>query len=116
MPWISRALRDRYVGQLVIAVPDPHVELWYLADRRAVARVLSERFAAEVPVHKCERGRYKTALRAAFRAGGVDPVSGGVEYGEEIGRVMDLPGACRNDPALRAFVEELRRAIRAGSS
>jgi hypothetical protein len=111
---IRDALGSRYPGSLVLAVPDPHVELWYLADRHAVAHVLDQNYAADVPRQKCERGRYKTALRDAFSRGGVDPVAGGIEFGGDIGQTMDLREACRNDAALNSFVGELRASLRTG--
>lgn len=114
---IDAVLRDRYPGRLVCAVPDPHVELWYLADRRALPQVLEADFPVEVPTRKCERGRYKDALRQACRQGGVEPVADGVEYGEEIAKLMDLDDARRNDDALGTFLNDLRGALRlAGTS
>ncbi len=106
------ALGSGYPGQLVVAVPDPHVELWYLSDPGALPRVLGEDFVAEVPPHKCERHRYKEALRQACRRAGVEPVAGGVEYGEEVAAAMDLDLACRHDEGLGRFRDDLRGALR----
>lgn len=109
---IEAAVGSEYPGQLVVAIPDPHVELWYLADRTAVARVLEENFAAEVPPMKCERNRYKDALRTACRRAGVEPTAGGVEYGDEIAAAMDLRTASGNDESIGRFLDDLEAAIR----
>lgn len=113
---VEAAVQDRYAGRLVVAVPDPHVELWYLADPRALPQVLGEDFRADVPAHKCERRRYKDALREACRNAGVEPISDGVEYGEEVASVMDLDLACRNDTSLSRFVDDFRAAVRSIST
>ena len=99
-----------YPGMVVVAAPDPHVERWYLADPCAVARSMGETAEADVPQKKCERGRYKAALRQAFVAFGIDPPLGGIESGDDIARVMNLKVACGlND--FRAFLDELRGGL-----
>ena len=114
---ITKHVKALYAGSLVVAVPDPHIEVWYLADPRAPSRALGGDAVAKVPTHKCERHRYKRALREAFREVGIFPVAGGVEYGSDIAGQMDLNGACRDDRSLGRFVDDLRSALRvAGSS
>jgi len=57
---------------LVCAVPDPHIERWYLEDAEALPRVVPG--ARPRPLrYKCERDRYKNALRNAIRAAGGEP-------------------------------------------
>ncbi len=104
-----------YPGRLVLAVPDPHVEVWYLSDPTALPRVLGEDFTAEAPPYKWERHRYKEALRQACRRAGVEPVAGGVEYGEDVAKAMDLDVACRREEGLGRFRDDLRGAIRAAA-
>lgn len=106
---------DLYPGVLVPAVPDPHIEKWYLADPQAVPRVLGERGTAVVPSMKCERSRYKTALVDAFSKYNVTPPLGGIEYGEDIVREMDFGVAARHDD-LERFVDEFRRSVRVVSA
>lgn len=101
-----------FAGLVVVAIPDPHVELWYLADPQALPRVLGGSFTAVVPAQKCERHRYKQVLREACRQGGVEPVAGGVEYGEEVARQMDLAVAAANNPAFARFLDDSRLALR----
>jgi hypothetical protein len=110
---IARVVGNRYAGRLVVAVPEPHVEIWYLADPRAVARAVGSDVTADVPTLKCERNRYKRALRQAFVGVGITPVAGGVEYGRQIAEGMDLALACRNDSSLARFVADVRGCLRA---
>ncbi len=103
--------------QVVCAVPDPHIERWYLSDPTALPRALGSFYkgrAQEVtlPPYKCRRGWYKQALRRAIEenAGFVPPL-GGTEYGQEIAEAMDLYRACKEDRTLKNFVDDLKEAF-----
>ncbi len=108
---LSLAERYEYRGRVVCAVPDPHVERWYIADPGCLQRVLRTAVAVELPARKCERGLYKRILRAAFAEAGIRPPLGGAEYGGDIAREMDLYVAQQNDRALKHFVDELKEAL-----
>ncbi|MGH8906621.1 MAG: hypothetical protein ACRD0K_08915 [Egibacteraceae bacterium] len=109
---IEQVVGDRYPGQLVIAVPDPHVELWYLADPDAPGRALGRAVPVQVPTYKCERARYKTLLREVFSAVGIQAPAGGIEFGDDIVAELDLDRACRNDRAFARLVGDYRAALR----
>ncbi len=113
--WINGLVGDSYAGTLVTAVPDPHVERWYLADPYAVSRAIDQCYRADLPPTRQRGQGYKRVLRSAFLKGGVDPPAGGPEYGEAIAAVMDLRTACRL-PELQQFVSDLRAALRRGSA
>jgi hypothetical protein len=100
-----------YAGKVVQAVPEPHIERWFLLDPHAPAAVLGETGMATLPAEKCERDRYKVALRQAFRDLGVDPPAGGVLYGEEIAQLMDLSMA-QKQPDFAKFLDDLRDALK----
>ena len=78
--WIEGLIRNAYAGSLVTAIPDPHVERWYLADPYAVSAAIGQRYCAEVPATLPKGQSYKRVLRSAFLQGGVDPPGGGPEY------------------------------------
>lgn len=109
-------LADRYCyrGKLVCAIPDPHIERWYIADPGALQQVLQARTRPEAPAYKCERGRYKRALLDVFADVGVRPLLGGAEYGSDIVAAMDLYAAQRADSALKHFVDQLKDAFSPG--
>lgn len=105
--------RENYAGHLVCAVPNPHIELWYLSDGRAVHSVIGAPGPqAGLPGHKCEKARYKTLLRNAFLDGDIDPPAGGSEYGGEIAHELDLNRARSSDETLDAFAASLTAALR----
>jgi len=101
-----------YPGRVVCAIPNPHIERWYLADAQCLRRVIGAEIQSETPVYKCERGRYKRALREAFRQAGIVVPLGGAEYGPEIATALDLYTVGKTDAGFKHFVDELRVALK----
>ena len=96
------------IPHLVCGVPDPHIERWYLEDQQALKLILPGAKPEKLP-YKCERDRYKQALKEAIRAAGVEPSLGGAEYGEDIARALE-PN--RLDDSFRDFWQDLLAALR----
>ena len=107
---IQERVGELFAGLVVPAIPDPHIEKWYLADPGAVAAALGEDGVADVPAVKCERSTYKTALRDAFLRHDVDPPAGGIEFGNEIVQAMDLTVARRHGD-FDAFTDTFMAAL-----
>lgn len=109
---IEQEVQNRNLSgpHLVCAVPDPHIERWYLEDQQAFKSVVPESQPKKLK-HKCERDRYKKALLQAFESASVMPVLGGAEYGEEIAQKID---PSRMDDSFKEFWKELLRAFREG--
>jgi len=100
--------KQRLSIHLVCAVPDPHIERWYLDDQQALKSVLPEARPQKLS-YKCERDRYKRALRQAIRDAEVEPLLGGAEYGEDIARTLE---PSRLDRSFRTFWKDLSAAFR----
>lgn len=96
------------VPYTVCAVPNPHIERWYLEDQRALAQVLPGAQSSKLR-YKCERDRYKKALREAIRKAGVEPLLGGAEYGEEIANALDPE---QMNKSFKKFWDDLKRALK----
>lgn len=107
---ILDATTPMFLERVVVACPDPHVESWYLADPDSFESVVGHR--PSVGRRKCARDHYKALLAAATRQAGHPPTLGGVEFAREIAEALDLYRAGRNDHSLKAFVDELRAALR----
>jgi hypothetical protein len=107
---IRRRLEKTFKGRTVLAVPDPHVERWYLSDRQAFKQVVGVLPPAER--RKCERGRYKQILAQAVRDGGNPPILGGIEFAKELAESMNFYRAGRAEPSLRQFLNDAVRALR----
>lgn len=103
--------RSGYPGTVVCAVANPHIERWYLADPRGLQQVLGGRGIPEVPSSKCERGRYKQALRDAIRQTGIRASLGGLEYGPDIAEVLDLYTVGKADAGFKHFLDELQAGL-----
>jgi len=100
-----------YAGQLVCAIPDPHIERWYMADPGGLQQAIGAGVRPVPPAYKCERGRYKQAILGVFADVGIKPLLGGAEYGNDVVKAMDLYAAQQADPALKHFVDHLKEAL-----
>ena len=93
---------------IVRAIPDPHIERWFLLDGAAFKRVFGR--GCEAPDSKCERGRYKRLLTEAIHAAGVVPSLGGMEFRQgHRARNRHRPRARR--PVVRALRRRARRGF-----
>ena len=105
-----RAATAAFHERLVVGCPDPHVELWYLADPQSFEAVVGDR--PRVGRRKCERDHYKRVLDEAIHRGGHPPTLGGVEFASELIEAMDLYRAGKTAPSLKAFLDDLRAGLR----
>ena len=93
-------------GRAICAIPDPHIERWFLLDGEAFKAVLGRGCAA--PDEKCEKQRYKKLLNAAIRAANVEPLLGGIEYAEDLADTCNIQRVAAVDASFGKFVGEVR--------
>ena len=105
------AARAGYAGAIVYAIPDPHIEKWYMADLSACQQVLGTAQQPKCPPLKCEKDLYKRALIDAIKTTGVIPLQGGSEYAAEIAQQMNLYEAGKNDASLGRFLSDMKTAL-----
>jgi len=107
-------LKDRsgYPGELVCAVPDPHIERWYLADVEGFQLAIVGSQPPALPAYKCERGRYKQAIGQALRSAGIEAQLDIPGYAAEIVAQMNLHRAGQMDTAFKHFVADLRATLK----
>ncbi|MBN1875634.1 MAG: DUF4276 family protein [Anaerolineae bacterium] len=103
--------RSGYRSAVVYAVPDPHIERWYLEDVAALTQAIGADIKPDTPRYKCERGRYKNALREALKQAGIVPPLGGIEYAADIAQALDLYTVGKADAGFKHFEDELRSVI-----
>jgi hypothetical protein len=99
------------LDMLVFALPDPHIEKWYMADPAGFNRAIGSGALPVLPRYKCEKGLYKKVMREAVLSSDVAPQFGGYEYGERIVEEMDLYEASKADKALKSFIDDLGDAL-----
>lgn len=99
--------------RVVLAVPDPHIERWYMLDENAFKRGVNAAHGPAVPPYKYRKDWYKKALSDAVRDAGVPSLLGGVEYGERIVAGMaDWYHGGQRDAGFKHFVDDLRSGLR----
>lgn len=103
--------RSRCHIPVVCAIPDPHIERWYLADEEALKQVLNIQSVSSLPPYKCERGRYKRALRQTVQNVGIIPPLGGIEYGADIANTLDFYKVGKVDAGFKHFIDDLRTLL-----
>jgi hypothetical protein len=102
----------QYLNILVFAIPDPHIERWYIADPQAFNEAIGSTTLPVLPSYKCERGYYKRAMRDAIVSSKVMVQFGGYEYGGRIVEEMDLYTAAKNERSLKHFIDDLRDGLK----
>ncbi len=98
--------------EVVLAVPDPHIERWYLLDGQALARAAGVPVEAVSPTVKCDKNHYKNLLNKTITDQGVIPPLGGAEYGSIIAKSMNLYDAGITDHSLGDFIDQVRSWLR----
>ena len=101
---LRQRLDEAFKDRTVLAVPDPHVERWYLSDRQAFKQVVGVLPPTER--RKCEHDRYKQMLAQAVRDGGHPAILGGIEFAKELVEGMDFYRAGRAEPSFKQFVSD----------
>jgi hypothetical protein len=103
---IQEAVDPSLYPSVMIACPDPHVEVWCIADPEAFQSL----FSAPVPQPPSRSGRlvYKRWLSDALEQAGVPVLTDPMEICLDLLPVMDMVKACRNDDALNHLISEIR--------
>ncbi len=107
---IEKETRDEFKHLMVAACPDPHIERWYMADPNSFHEIVGHRPA--LGQSKCERGYYKHILHTAVQKGSPPAMLGGIEFAEDLAEAMNLYRAGKANPSLKAFLDDLRTALR----
>lgn len=102
-------LRDK----VVYAVPDPHIERWYIMDQQAFKGGVGVHKAPDMPPYKCKKDYYKNLLRQTLAESDIASYLGGDEYAENIvHRITSLDSLFSQDAGFQEFVEGLRQFFR----
>ena len=110
---VSRLERETKGAKVIFAIPNPHIERWYLIDHKALSAAVGKPVTDHAPDLKCDKGRYKVILRDAIRSTGVTPLQGGAEYGSEIADTLDLYRAGKDDHGFKFFHEQVKEWAKA---
>lgn len=92
----------------IFAIPEPHIERWYLIDPSAIKKVIGQGYTT--PSGKCgknTRDYYKQELYHAINQVGINPPLGGIEYAEDIVDNIDLDRVDWEDQSFSKFLNEM---------
>ncbi|MDI6755449.1 MAG: DUF4276 family protein [Thermodesulfobacteriota bacterium] len=102
-----------FKNKIIYAVPDPHIERWYIIDQRAFKDGVGLNKGPDLPPYKCKKEHYKQVLNRALRESKVNSLLGGVEYAEKIiDNIENLDLLAKQNAGFQNFVEDLRSAFR----
>jgi hypothetical protein len=105
--------RSGYGGPVLLAIPDPHIERWYMSDPEALRTVSGSTVQPALPPIRCRKDLFKNALRQVFVVAGINPPLGGTEYGDEIVEQIDVYRARANDGSLDRFFNDAQAVFSA---
>lgn len=94
----------------VYAVPDPHIERWYIIDQRAFRDGVGLERAPDMPPYKCEKAYYKQILHQALKNSNIGSLLSGAEYAEKIvENIQNFELLGNQNAGFQNFIEGLRR-------
>jgi hypothetical protein len=104
--------KAHFAKPVVFAIPDPHIEHWYLLDQTALRQALGDKkLTIQAPKDKCERDLYKRLLEEACDRAEIPTTQGGTEFGPAIVAHLNLMQMARSQPAFKAFYEDARQKL-----
>lgn len=106
---VINEVTSKISARVVRAVPDPHIERWFLLDSAAFKVVFGR--GCNAPDRKCERKRYKKMLIDAILESGIMPSLGGIEFADDIVKEMDLNRMAHNDDSFARLFEDLNQVF-----
>jgi hypothetical protein len=103
------SIAGSFTGYLVCAIPEPHIEKWYLIDSEALRKALQQPVRVDIPQKNREKDFYKRLLAKAFREAGLAGTLPSA-YACDIVRNIDFYRAGQVDRSFLGFLTELRQA------
>ena len=101
----NHPLKDK----VVYAVPDPHIERWYMMDQRAFKNGVGIDRAPDMPTYKCKKNYYKSLLHEALAESNVGSLLGGAEYADNIvNSITSLDSLRSQNAGFQTFIDGLR--------
>lgn len=103
--------RANYRSPVVLAIPNPYIERWYVMDLEAFKSATGATVISKLPRKHRQRDSYKKILRDALQTAGITPTLGGAEYGEKVAMRIDLYKAEKVDKSFGYFVRDLKKEL-----
>lgn len=107
---INLVIPDDFAHLVISAIPDPHIERWFLLDSGAFKTVFGK--GCPAPDQKCEQDRYKRLLLNAIHEAGVDPSLVDAKYVAALVNAMNLQRMDQVDDSMGRLLRALQRQFR----
>jgi len=99
--------------KVVYAIPDPHIERWYIMDQQAFRDGTGITNPPALPSYKCKKDYYKQILTQALVDSNIHSLLGGAEYAEKIvGHIKNLETFASKDASAQFFIRDLKTLLR----
>ncbi len=102
--------KEHLLGKLVLCIPDPHIERWYIEDFQALKTVLGIPVPIDKPPYKNDKNYYKQLVNRIFDS--LDVYFSGYEYGEEIAGEIDQYILEKANANFGKFITDLRNMFK----
>lgn len=106
---IEKETPDQFKNLTVHAIPDPHIEKWFLIDSHAFKAVFGT--GCKAPDNKCEKDRFKSILADEMKKADYQPLIGGFEMVEDYIDSLDITRASNSDDSFKKFISDITRKL-----
>ncbi|MFH0773946.1 MAG: hypothetical protein V2A53_00420 [bacterium] len=109
---IAKIVGENSLTLYALAIPNPHIEKWYMLDASALNKVLGTKKTHPVKRAKCKKGYYKNLFDDAIKESGKVAPLGAPDFAEEIVQEMDLYEAGKNDSSFKHFIGDVESLLK----
>lgn len=102
----------QFARPFVCAIPEPHIERWYLCDPEALHLATGSSVQPRNLPNKGQRDMYKNEYRRIVKEAGLDINLDGYEHARAIVENMDIAHLGAKDQSLGRFLNDLRSALK----
>jgi len=100
-------------NKIIFAVPDPHIERWYMMDQKAFKMGVGLKKSPDMAAYKCKKNYYKQLLHQTFKESNINSLLGGSEYGERIvNQIDEMEKFSKVDAGCQSFMQSAKHFFR----
>lgn len=104
---VAGIVKDSVPMPYALAIPNPHIERWYMLDASALNRALGFKGTLSIKRAKCKRDYYKNLFDRVLKESGQIAPLGAPDFAENIVQEMDLYAAGKTDSSFKHFIQDI---------
>ncbi len=109
---IAKIVGENLSTLYALAIPNPHIERWYMLDTSALNKILGVKKTQPVKKAKCKKDYYKNLFDKIIKESNKVAPLGAPDFAEEIVQEMDLYEAGKNDSSFKQFIDDVKRLVK----